>query len=254
MSIPEKSLMKANRRWLVSLQKDDRAIVECTQHAWRSELTPPTTPRRPRASSTLRECCRGARHDETNQDKRHSEEKEGNRVDNNFEVAHVIGVGDASDDLYELSVLPSNPNTKLHFSRLHATIHGRCVSHCTPAKLFLNALIASEEFDSSHQPTRPLIACSTQRTAKSIQSNWMASIKIASQNMIGNCPQKCFKTQSTCHKESKAKALTQNGHAQHHTPARHQHSLTRSPTIQINAQTNTPQTVRAHNPLCWTNL
>ena len=35
-------------------------------------------------------------------------------------------------------------------------------------------------------------------------------------------------------KESKAKALTQNGHAQHHTPARHQHSLTPSPTIQFN--------------------
>ena len=34
-------------------------------------------------------------------------------------------------------------------------------------------------------------------------------------------------------KESKAKALTRNGHANHHTPARHQHSLTPSPTIQI---------------------
>ena len=34
---------------------------KCTQLAWRSELTPPTTPRRPRASSTPRQCCRGAR-------------------------------------------------------------------------------------------------------------------------------------------------------------------------------------------------
>ena len=33
---------------------------------------------------------------------------------------------------------------------------------------FLNALIASEAFDSSYQPTKPLIACSTQSTAKSI--------------------------------------------------------------------------------------
>jgi len=34
------------------------------------------------------------RQDETKQDKRHSEEKESNRVENYFEVAHVIGVGD----------------------------------------------------------------------------------------------------------------------------------------------------------------
>ena len=33
-------------------------------------------------------------HDETHQDQGHSDEKEGNRVDNYFEVAHVIGVGD----------------------------------------------------------------------------------------------------------------------------------------------------------------
>ena len=41
-----------------------------------------------------RKCCRGARQDETKQDNRHSEEKEGNRVEKYFEVAHVKGVGD----------------------------------------------------------------------------------------------------------------------------------------------------------------
>ena len=56
---------------------------------------------------------------------------------------------------------------------------------------FLNALIASEAFDSSYQPKRLLMACSTQSTAKSIQSNWTASIKIWSQ-IIGIGHQKCF--------------------------------------------------------------
>ena len=40
----------------------------------------------------------------------------------------------------------------------------------------------------------------------------------------------------TKNKESKAKALTRNGHANHHTPARPQHSLTPSPTIQIKTE------------------
>ena len=34
MSIPEKSLMKANREWFVSLQKDDKTIAE-----WRIDTT-----------------------------------------------------------------------------------------------------------------------------------------------------------------------------------------------------------------------
>ena len=44
----------------------------------------------------------------------------------------------------------------------------------------------------SYQPTRLLMAYSTQSTEKSIQSNWTASIKIASQIMIGIGPQKMF--------------------------------------------------------------
>ena len=44
------------------------------------------------------------------------------------------------------------------------------------AKFFLNASIASEAFDSSCQPTKPLMACSAQSAEKSMQSNWMASI------------------------------------------------------------------------------
>ena len=61
------------------------------------------------------------------------------------------------------------------------------------AKFFLNASIASEAFDSSYQLKRPLMACNVQSTAKFIQSNWSASIKIASQIMTETgCP-KCFR-------------------------------------------------------------
>ena len=61
------------------------------------------------------------------------------------------------------------------------------------AKFFLNTSIASGAFDSSYQLKRPLIACNVQSTAKFIQSNWSASIKIASQIMTETgCP-KCFR-------------------------------------------------------------
>jgi len=52
------------------------------------------------------------------------------------------------------------------------------------AKSFLSASIASEAFDFSYQLKRPLMAFSVQSAAKSIQSNWRASIKIANQIMI----------------------------------------------------------------------
>ena len=83
------------------------------------------------------------------------------------------------------------PRTKfldamLNHSPVHFTLH-------FGPKFFLNASIASEAFDSSYQLKRPLMACNVQSTAKFIQSNWGASIKIASQIMMDIDFQKCFR-------------------------------------------------------------
>ena len=83
------------------------------------------------------------------------------------------------------------PRTKfldamLNHSPVHFTLH-------FGPKFFLNASIASDAFDSSYQLKRPLMACNVQSTAKFIQSNWGASIKIASQIMKDIDFQKCFR-------------------------------------------------------------
>ena len=64
---------------------------------------------------------------------------------------------------------------------------------------FLDVSIASEASDSSHQLQRLLIVRNAQNTTKSIQSNSSASIKIASQFVIGIGFQNVSETQSTCH-------------------------------------------------------
>jgi len=139
-------------------------------------------------------------------------------------VTDVIGVREGGDDLAKFCVM--TPNHGFPFSRLRTATHGRLValphrdwqrlprqlrrvhlgqstSQDLPApenspmrlplhagaRFFLYASIAQDAFDSSHQPTTLLMGYRALSTAKSTESNCIASINTT--RSIG--PQKCFK-------------------------------------------------------------